>query len=181
MINDKLIQEHDPIFQASPSAGITNNDISNWNSKSDFSGSYNDLTNKPTIPTMDSSYGASTTNGYNKTYINSLDTYDTTERRIGTWNSSALYRKNITGTLNGTYIEDGFRFTWISSGLSNIVVRKMEYAINTTSNTYAGFSNDVSMQYVRTGGNANKVQVGVNNSSIPNTTTITIVLYYTKS
>lgn len=29
---------------------ISANDISNWNGKSDFSGSYNDLTNKPTIP-----------------------------------------------------------------------------------------------------------------------------------
>lgn len=29
---------------------ITSNDISNWNNKSDFSGSYNDLSNKPTIP-----------------------------------------------------------------------------------------------------------------------------------
>ena len=29
---------------------ITSTDISNWNAKSDFSGSYNDLTNKPTIP-----------------------------------------------------------------------------------------------------------------------------------
>ncbi len=29
---------------------ITSTDISNWNNKSNFSGSYNDLTNKPTIP-----------------------------------------------------------------------------------------------------------------------------------
>ena len=31
--------------------GITALDISAWNAKSDFSGSYNDLTDKPTIPT----------------------------------------------------------------------------------------------------------------------------------
>ena len=30
---------------------VTANDITTWNNKSDFSGSYNDLTNKPTIPT----------------------------------------------------------------------------------------------------------------------------------
>ena len=41
--------ETDPIFSASAAAGITATDISNWNAKSDFSGSYNDLTNKPTI------------------------------------------------------------------------------------------------------------------------------------
>ena len=32
---------------------ITTSDISKWNSKSDFSGSYNDLTDKPTISTYD--------------------------------------------------------------------------------------------------------------------------------
>ena len=42
--------ETDPVFSASASAGITSTDISNWNGKSDFSGDYNDLTNKPTIP-----------------------------------------------------------------------------------------------------------------------------------
>lgn len=33
---------------------ITSTDISNWNAKSDFSGAYNDLTDKPTIPTKTS-------------------------------------------------------------------------------------------------------------------------------
>lgn len=42
--------ETDPIFSASAAAGISSTDISNWNAKSDFSGSYNDLSNKPTIP-----------------------------------------------------------------------------------------------------------------------------------
>ena len=43
--------ETDPIFTASAAHGISSTDITNWNNKSDFSGSYNDLTNKPTIPT----------------------------------------------------------------------------------------------------------------------------------
>lgn len=42
--------ETDPVFTASPAHQITTADISNWNGKSDFSGSYNDLTDKPTIP-----------------------------------------------------------------------------------------------------------------------------------
>ena len=46
--------ETDPKFVASPAYGITANDITNWNGKSDFSGSYTDLTNKPTIPTKTS-------------------------------------------------------------------------------------------------------------------------------
>lgn len=43
--------ETDPIFNASVAKTITSSDITNWNNKSTFSGSYNDLTDKPTIPT----------------------------------------------------------------------------------------------------------------------------------
>ena len=42
--------ETDPVFGASAAAGIVASDITAWNNKSDFSGSYNDLTDKPTIP-----------------------------------------------------------------------------------------------------------------------------------
>lgn len=44
--------ETDPVFLASAAHGISSSDISSWNGKSDFSGSYNDLTDKPTIPTV---------------------------------------------------------------------------------------------------------------------------------
>ena len=44
--------ETDPVFSASVAASITSADITAWNGKSDFSGSYNDLTDKPTIPTV---------------------------------------------------------------------------------------------------------------------------------
>lgn len=46
-----VASETDPVFVASPAYGITAADIAGWNAKSDFSGSYNDLTDKPTIPT----------------------------------------------------------------------------------------------------------------------------------
>lgn len=46
--------ETDPVFTASAASAITSADISSWNSKSDFSGDYEDLTNKPTIPTKTS-------------------------------------------------------------------------------------------------------------------------------
>ena len=42
-------EEEDPIFTSSPAYSITNNDITNWNNKSNFSGSYNDLTDKPNL------------------------------------------------------------------------------------------------------------------------------------
>lgn len=46
--------ETDPVFSASAASGITSSDISSWNNKSTFSGDYDDLTNKPTIPTATS-------------------------------------------------------------------------------------------------------------------------------
>lgn len=44
--------ETDPVFSASVAKNITSSDVANWNGKSDFSGSYNDLTNKPTLSTV---------------------------------------------------------------------------------------------------------------------------------
>jgi hypothetical protein len=41
---------------------VTAADKTAWNAKSDFSGSYNDLTNKPTIPTVDQTYDSTSTN-----------------------------------------------------------------------------------------------------------------------
>jgi len=49
-----LRDETDPVFTESPAYGITTTDITNWNNKSEFSGSYNDLTNKPSIPSKTS-------------------------------------------------------------------------------------------------------------------------------
>lgn len=53
-----LQSETDPIFSNSPSANITNQDITNWNNKSDFSGNYEDLNNKPTIPVVPTNVSA---------------------------------------------------------------------------------------------------------------------------
>ena len=72
LINDSgyIIEEQDPTVP-SYVKNITEENITSWNNKSDFGGSYNDLTNKPTIPTStsqltnDSDY---TTNAY----VNSL-------------------------------------------------------------------------------------------------------------
>ena len=46
-----LTEETDPTVPSFVK-NIKETDISNWNNKSEFSGSYNDLTNKPTIPTV---------------------------------------------------------------------------------------------------------------------------------
>lgn len=52
--------ETDPVFCGSAAHGISSSDITNWNNKSDFSGSYDDLTNKPTIPTVPTNLSAFT-------------------------------------------------------------------------------------------------------------------------
>ena len=51
-VGNYLTSETDPVFNASAAKNITSTDITNWNNKSNFSGSYNDLTNKPTIPVV---------------------------------------------------------------------------------------------------------------------------------
>lgn len=43
------LEEHDPIYSKSPASTITFEDIYSWNHKSDFSGNYNDLSNKPVL------------------------------------------------------------------------------------------------------------------------------------
>lgn len=97
---------------------ITQENITNWNNKSEFSGSYNDLTDKPTIPSVEGlatteqlAQGLATkqdtlTAGDNITIENGVisstgggsssseEIYSTEEQRIGTWNDGKpLYRK----------------------------------------------------------------------------------------
>lgn len=56
-----LTSETEPMFNSSVAKGITSSDITNWNNKSTFSGNYNDLTNKPTIPSALSELSDDTT------------------------------------------------------------------------------------------------------------------------
>lgn len=66
---------------------VTDAEKTTWNAKSNFSGSYNDLTNKPTIPSID---GLATT-----TYVNEQDTT--------TLNSAKSYTNTEIGKLGDTY------------------------------------------------------------------------------
>lgn len=56
--------------------GITEDNISNWNNKSNFSGSYNDLTDKPTIPTATSQL--INDSGFIDVTVNNLENYTPT-------------------------------------------------------------------------------------------------------
>lgn len=89
--------ETDPIFVASPAHEITDNDISNWNNKSDFSGDYNDLSNKPI--------------NYKTTY------YDVQLNPNGTINSysSEIDYQTIKDNLQNNTTKDILLITWVST------------------------------------------------------------------
>ena len=98
-----LPDETDPVFTASAAYGITSSDISTWNSKSDFSGSYNDLTNKPTIPTVPTNVSAFTNDaGYLTSYTETdpvfiaSAAYSITSSDISAWNG----KSNFSGSYN---------------------------------------------------------------------------------
>ena len=81
--------ETDPIYSASPAAGITAADISSWNAKSDFSGSYNDLTDQPTTPTVN----------------NATLTIQRNNTSVGTFTANASSDKTINITVPTTVAE----------------------------------------------------------------------------
>ena len=91
--------ETDPVFVASPAHGITVSDITNWNGKSDFSGSYNDLTNKPTIPEGISPYTGTTSavsttasNGTSNEFARGDHVHNLT---LGTLDSTLVYNLGV--------------------------------------------------------------------------------------
>lgn len=84
------------------------------------SGSYNDLSNKPTIPTIRTSYVASQSGSvYSTSYINNLIDFSSSEKIIGHWISNAtLYRKTITFTLTSS----ADTYTAYNTGISNLSI-----------------------------------------------------------
>lgn len=96
--------ETDPIFSASIASGITSADISAWNGKSNFSGSYNDLTNKPTIPSKTSQL--TNDSGYITSYNETDPIYSAsaaagiTSANIATWNNKSDFSGNYNDLTN---------------------------------------------------------------------------------
>lgn len=81
--------ETDPVFTASAAHGITSTDITNWNNKSTFSGDYNDLTNKPTIPTVPTNVSAFTNDaGYLTSHQDVSGKLDTSKVKTSTSTTS---------------------------------------------------------------------------------------------
>lgn len=117
--------ETDPIYSASPAAGITSADISSWDAKSDFSGSYNDLTNKPTIPTVN----------------NATLTIQRNSTNVGTFTANASSNKTINITVPTTVAELSDASTYVTqNSLATQLANKQNVLtagdhINITDNT----------------------------------------------
>lgn len=117
--------ETDPIYSASPAAGITAADISSWNAKSDFSGSYNDLTDKPTIPTVN----------------NATLTIQRNNTDLGTFTANASSNKTINITVPTTVAELSDASTYVTqNNLATQLANKQNVLtagdhINITDNT----------------------------------------------
>ena len=96
--------ETDPVFSASAAAGITSTNITNWNNKSDFSGDYDDLSNKPTIPskTSDLTNDSGYITGYTETdpVFSASAAHGITSSDITNWNNKSITDLSSTVILN---------------------------------------------------------------------------------
>ncbi|MCI7208470.1 MAG: phage tail repeat domain-containing protein [Clostridium sp.] len=99
---------------------ITRAKINSWDNKSDFSGDYNDLSNPPTIPIVDSALSSTSTNAIqNKVVKSALDgkansshnhsykdlsdkpTIPTVDSSLSTTSTNAIQNKVVANALNG--------------------------------------------------------------------------------
>jgi len=129
------------------------------------------------------SYSASTTDGYSANYVNGLNTYSTTEHRIGTWiNGKPLYRKvidigNLPNT-NDKKIDTGLIFN------SNNCILRNFYGVASYSNGISfplPYINPIDITYtVSLNLNSNN-QVVVTTGSDRSLMTGYVVLEYTKT
>ena len=105
-----LTAETDPIFTASAASGITAANITTWNNKSDFSGDYTDLTNKPTIPTALSDLSGTLAISQGGTGASTAaEALSALGAQASTDNSLSTTAKTIVGAINELYATiDGF-------------------------------------------------------------------------
>lgn len=104
--------ETDPVYSASPAASITTEKITAWDAKSDFSGSYNDLSDKPTIPTVPTNVSAFTNDsGY-------LTSFTETDPTVPAWakaETKPAYTAAEVGAMATTHAANAITSTDISN------------------------------------------------------------------
>lgn len=80
-------------------------------------------------------YSTSQVLGYSANYVNNLNTYSTTEQRIGTYLGKPLYRKVVTGVINASSTSGTFQDTYITidNSIEDFVDITTKGVINTLS------------------------------------------------
>ena len=161
------IKELDPIFTNSPAYTITYNDITNWNDKSNFSGSYNDLTNKPFIPTKTSDL--TNDSGFIDKNVNNLANYtlSTNISEVGlTGNYNDLLNTPTIPTKTSDLNNDSGFITNSVNDLTNYTLSSSLATVATTG-SYSDLSNTPSLATVATTGFYSDL---INKPTIPSAT-----------
>lgn len=96
-----LQSETDPVFSESPASAITDENIASWNEKSDFSGSYNDLTDKPTIPDAQVQSDWAQTNSSAKDYIKNKPSVPSVDSELSSSSTNPVQNRVINSALAG--------------------------------------------------------------------------------
>ena len=100
-------EEVDPVFTASVAYNITDEDVTNWNNKSEFSGDYEDLTNQPTnVSAFDNDVGYLKQNYYS-VVLNPDGTVNTY--------SQELNYQTIKNNLQDSKINDILEIMWVTT------------------------------------------------------------------
>lgn len=140
--NPSITAETDPIYSQSPAAIITYEDIGHWNSKSDFSGNYNDLYNKPTIPSAQIQSDWNQTNTNAKDYIKNKPNIPqgvVVDNALSSTSENPVQNKVINSALSNK-VDSANLATVATSGSYNDLSNKPTIPIVPTN--ISGFTND---------------------------------------
>ena len=183
-----ISSETDPIFSASPAATITEQKKSEWDNKMDkvtlskvaTSGSYNDLTNKPTIPSVVtestvSGWGFTKNTGtYSKPSggIPKTDLASSVQTSLGKADTALQsyteqYKGTITGvSANGTSVVTSGVADIPAASTSKYGVTKLSSSTSSTSTTLAATASAVKSAYDLANGKQDKLVSGTSIKTI---------------
>lgn len=109
--------------------------------------------------------------------VNKMNEYSTEEQRVGTWiDGKPIYRKVLQTTLNGTYKEGDYTYTWFTFDSSSSMVVNIRIYIFDDNKIY--FNDNPAINYLIE--NNKTLRVGMK-SSIPANSSMTIIVEYTKT
>lgn len=125
-------EESDPVFNASPAKNITEENITSWNNKSEFSGSYNDLIDKPEPPVIPTKVSEleNDSNFVDKQYVtDSINAIDITDPDL----SNYLAKDNATEFTPDADYEPATK-KYVDDSLSNVGITLDDEVTETSEN-----------------------------------------------